>query len=50
MYIEQLEAAYDDTKISGLVTRADFWILCSIVAIEEGRKKSGKAGIYNGAK
>lgn len=41
-YADQLEVEFDLPDVSDYVTRADFWILCSFVALEKGHQNAGK--------
>ncbi|XP_067949008.1 putative ascorbate peroxidase [Watersipora subatra] len=42
-YINHLERRYQ-ADVKGIMSRADFWVLCSDVALVEGQRRSGRAG------
>lgn len=41
VYADALEEEFNLPEVYDHVSRADFWILCSFVAIEEGHKRAG---------
>ena len=40
--MDRLEEEYLEHNVRNLMSRADFWILCSHVALKDGQRRSGR--------